>query len=75
MLELHGPEAVLDLPKGFNATVIPTKLAFSSMGQVLNFTLQINGKVDLSMEFGSLSWVNGQQSATSPIVLLGLTMA
>lgn len=63
-------KAILVAPLGFTIIVEPNILSFTSLGQKLEFTVKIEGKMDEFMVSASLLWDDGNNfQVRSPIVV------
>ncbi|WVY89670.1 hypothetical protein V8G54_035184 [Vigna mungo] len=56
-------------PSSLNVQVLPSVLAFSSLGQRLSFTLKIEGSINTGLVSFSLIWDDGTFKARSPVVV------
>ncbi|XP_014503001.1 cucumisin [Vigna radiata var. radiata] len=56
-------------PSSLNVQVLPNVLAFSSFGQMLSFTLKIEGSINADLVSFSLIWDDGTFKARSPVVV------
>ncbi|XP_052735812.1 cucumisin isoform X1 [Vigna angularis] len=56
-------------PSSLNVQVLPSVLAFSSLGQKLSFTLKIEGSINASLVSFSLIWDDGTFKARSPVAV------
>lgn len=68
-LAMSTYRAFVTAPKGFNISVTPDLLSFTSLGEKQTFTLTINGKMKKSIGSASLIWDNGKFQVRSPIVV------
>ncbi|XP_014503787.1 cucumisin-like [Vigna radiata var. radiata] len=56
-------------PSSLNVQVLPSVLAFSSLGQRLSFTLKIEGSINTGLVSFSLIWDDGTFNVRSPVVV------
>ncbi|CAL5203372.1 unnamed protein product [Lathyrus oleraceus] len=68
-LAMSTYRAFVTARKGFNISVTPDLLSFTSLGEKQTFTLTINGKMKKSIGSASLIWDNGKFQVRSPIVV------
>nr|XP_027186691.1 cucumisin-like isoform X1 [Cicer arietinum] len=68
-LPMSTYRAIVTAPIGFNVSVNPSVLSFTSLGETQTYVLTIDGALKKSIESASLVWDNGESQVRSPIII------